>query len=270
VTGANRGIGRAIAVAMAKRGMRLTLAGRSEPRHREVLEEVRALGSEAEWVPLDLADLDSVRDAASRLLASVRPLDLLVDNAAVGAVKGQTRQGFELNFGVNHLGHFLLTESLLPLLHAAGSSRVVILSSGAHFYARDVDWDALRAPTRGFMGLHAYAVSKLCNAAYARELAERVRDRGISTYAVHPGAVATQLVLSKIPWGLRQLTEPGLLSPAQGALAAIACATSEAPAEESGLYYHRGRPRQASPLARDAEFARRLSALSREWAGLEG
>jgi NAD(P)-dependent dehydrogenase (short-subunit alcohol dehydrogenase family) len=269
ITGANRGIGRAAAVDLARRGARLILAGRSEVRHADVANEVQSHGGAATFVELDLADLDSVRRAVSEVRSLGVGLDVLVCNAAVGADKGTTKDGFELAFGVNHLGHFLLTESLLPLLEIAAPSRVVLLSSGAHHWARRVDWEALRAPSRSFMALHEYGVSKLCNLAYARELAERTRSRGIHSYAAHPGPVATELILSKVPWGFRGLTRMALLTAEQGARTPLHCATSAEAGNETGLYYHRARPRRPSRLARDPEFARTLVRRSAEWVGLD-
>src|SRR5438445_4090353 len=119
VTGANTGIGRVTALELARCGARLWLACRSEEKTRPVLDEIRAAtGKEVAFVPLDLADLVSVQRAARTFLQSGEPLDVLVNNAGLAGQRGLTAQGFELTFGVNHVGHFLLTQLLLPRLRA--------------------------------------------------------------------------------------------------------------------------------------------------------
>ena len=128
-----------------------------------------ATGNDAvSFLPLDLADLDSVRACAASFLARGEPLHVLVNNAGVVRTRGLTKQGFELMFGVNHLGHFVLTNALLGCLEASAPARVVTVSSDSHYAARGIDWDALRRPERGVTGLHGYAVSKLCNVLFSR------------------------------------------------------------------------------------------------------
>ena len=145
LTGANTGIGRATALHLAERGATLVLACRSEEKTRPVLDAIRALGAgEAQFVPLDLSNLDSVRACGARIDAMGRPIDVLLDNAGVAGARGATKQGFELAFGTNHVGHFLLTMLLVPRLRAAKNARIVIVASRAHYDAKGIDFEAVR------------------------------------------------------------------------------------------------------------------------------
>ncbi len=175
VTGGNTGIGRATAEGLAAGGGRVYLACRSAAKGEEAAAAIRAAtgSSSVSVLPLDLADLDSVRSGAAAFLALGEPLNVLVNNAGVAGVHGLTRQGFELMFGVNHLGHFLLTSLLLEHLTASAPARVVTVASDAHYSARGIDFAALRRRARHVTGLPEYAVSKLCNVLFSQELARR-------------------------------------------------------------------------------------------------
>jgi len=267
ITGASSGIGRATALALAARGASLYLAGRSEQRHREVLDAVRAAGASARFLSLDLSRLASVRECAAQFLALAAPLHVLINNAGMAGSRGTTHDGFERAFGINHLGPFLLTELLLDRLASSAPSRIVNLSSKAHYRVRRIDWVALREPTRTRSAFPEYAVSKLCNVLHARELAERLRGRGVSTHSLHPGVIASD-IWRRVPWGVRQLMHLFMHSNEQGALTTLHCATSEAAGRETGLYYDDCAPRTPSALALDDALARELSDRSREWVGL--
>jgi len=153
VTGANTGIGRATAAALARQGGRVYVASRSRPKGEEAVAGIKAsTGNEAVWfLPLDLADLDSVRACASAFLARGEPLHVLVNNAGVGGQRGKTAEGLELHFGVNHLGHFALTQLLLDRLRSSGpDSRIVNVSSEVHYSAKGIDFAAVRRRTASF------------------------------------------------------------------------------------------------------------------------
>jgi NAD(P)-dependent dehydrogenase (short-subunit alcohol dehydrogenase family) len=173
---------------------------------------------------------------------------VLVNNAGVAGVRGLTKQGFELMFGVNHLGHFLLTQLLLDRLVSSGPSRVVTVASDAHYQARGIDWDAVRRPARGITGLREYAVSKLCNVLFAQELARRTEDTGVRSYALHPGVVASD-IWRRVPWPVRPLLTRRMLSVEEGAATSLYCATSPEVASDSGLFYDKCAPRAASEVA---------------------
>jgi NAD(P)-dependent dehydrogenase (short-subunit alcohol dehydrogenase family) len=264
ITGANTGIGRATALALARRGVTLYLAGRSEARHRGVLAEVRAAGGKASYLALDLGDLASVRRCAEHFLALGEPLHVLLNNAGVAGCRGTTVSGFELAFGVNHLGHFLLTELLLERLKLSAPSRVVNVASKAHYGAKQLDWSALERPTRSLTGYREYEVSKLCNVLHAKELALRLEGTGVTTYALHPGLIASD-VWRQVPWLLRRVMLSFMGSTEAGSATSLYCATSEHVAQHTGLYYDACRPCKPSRLARDPALARALYEKSAEW-----
>ncbi len=259
VTGANSGIGRATAVGLAARGVHVIAAGRSAVRIEPVVDEIAANGGSAEFLELDLASMASVRSAAQRILDTGSKLDVLVNNAGIGVNRrGLTEDGFEVHFGINHLGHFLLTRELFPTL--SPESRVVSLTSAMHFRAHDIDFARVRRPTV-FIGLAEYATSKLANVLFIRELAERRPE--IRAYAVHPGLVRTRL----IPGPIRALSASTILSPEQGADTVLWCGTSEDVASESGHYYQERTRLPPSARAQDGDLARELWERSDEWCG---
>ena len=265
VTGANTGIGRATAAALARQGGRVYVASRSREKGEQAVAGIKAsTGNEAVWfLPLDLADLDSVRACASAFLARGEPLHVLVNNAGVVRARGLTKQGFELMFGVNHLGHFALTNALLGCLTASGPARVVTVSSDSHYSARGIDFEALRRPGRGVTGLHGYAVSKLCNVLFSQELARRTADTGVTTYALHPGVVASD-IWRRVPWPVRPLMTRRMLTVDQGAATSLYCATSPDVAKDSGKFYDKRAERAASRVA-TPELAAELWKRSEEW-----
>jgi retinol dehydrogenase-12 len=265
VTGGNTGIGRATALGLAQRGGRVYIACRSVPKGEEAASEIRAsTGNDSVWVlPLDLADLDSVRSCALEFLARGEPLHVLVNNAGLGGARGVTKQGFELMFGVNHLGHFLLTNALLGLLADSAPARVVNVSSDAHYQAKGIDFDALRRPARGITGLGEYAVSKLCNVLFTQELARRTTGTGITTYALHPGVVASD-IWRRVPWPVRPILTRRMLSVTEGAQTSLYCATSPEVASVSGRFYEKCAERTPSPVA-TPELGRALWERSESW-----
>lgn len=269
VTGANTGIGRVTALELARRGARVWLAGRSRERLEPVVAEIRAqCGAErADLLELDLSSQASVRAGAATWLATGEPLHVLVNNAGLAGARGVTREGFEQTFGVNHLGHYLLTRLLLDRLLASAPARVVNVSSQAHYSARTIDFDALRQRTPSTTGLPEYAVSKLANVLFAAELQRRYGSKGLVAVALHPGVIASD-VWRQIPWPVRPLIKLFMKSNEDGALTSLHCATSAEVARDPALYYDKSRPKKASAPARDAELAAQLWRRSAEWTGL--
>lgn len=197
VTGANSGIGYVTARELARRGARVVLACRSESRGTEAVDRVavEVPGAEAEFAPLDLGDLDSVREFAAAYGRRYERLDLLVDNAGVMALpQGRTADGFETQFGVNHLGHFALTGLLLPALLATPGARVVSVSSFVHALA-NIDINDLNSE-RKYGRWTAYGRSKTANLLFVHELARRLAAVGsdVVAAAAHPGYAATNLM----------------------------------------------------------------------------
>ncbi len=269
VTGANTGIGRVTAETLAKQGARVILATRSEAKTAPVLEAIRAAGGTAEWLALDLADFASVRAAAEKLLARDEALPLVIANAGFAGLRGLTKDGFELTFGTNHLGHYLFVRLLLPAIERAplpDGARIVLVSSKAHYDAKPIDWQAQREATKAVTGLPEYAVSKLSNVLFARELAKRVPAH-VHTYALHPGVVASDAWRS-VPWGVRHLIKLFMITNEEGARTTLYCATSDDVASHTGRYYDTSREKKPSKLALDDALARTLWEKSAEWVGL--
>ncbi len=268
VTGANTGIGRVTAEELARRGARVVLACRSREKTLPVLDGIQKAHGEgaARYVPLDLGDLSKVREAAAEILAEDHPIDVLVNNAGLAGLRGQTKDGFELAFGTNHLGHFLLTHLLLPRLLAAPAPRVVHVASKAHRQAHGIDWDAVRRPTRSVTGLPEYAVSKLANVLFSKECARRLDPR-VKSYALHPGVVASD-AWRQVPAVFRGAMKLFMISNEEGAKTSLHCATSPACADESGKYYDACAERRPSREAEDPGLARLLWEKSAEWTGV--
>jgi len=266
ITGGNVGIGRITAIELAKKGFKVVIAGRSLERTQPVLDHINSLSvdEQALFLPLDLASLASVRECVRLFYQLNLPLHLLINNAGVAGLRGLTQDGFEMTFGINHLGHFLLTQLLLEKLQTSGHSRVITVSSRAHKRAAEIDWDALRRPTTSWTGIREYAVSKLSNLLFSAELAKRVQGTSVSTYSLHPGVVDTEIWRAVPDWVRPLLRLRGFLTPEEGALTTLHCAM-HAPKQESGLYYADSKPMQPAGLGQDSELASELWERSEEW-----
>ena len=260
VTGANSGIGRSTADALASRGAAVVMASRSAERTLPVLEDLQRKhpGADLEFLALDLASLRAVKESAERFLATGRPLDVLINNAGIAATPGVTRDGFEVTFGTNHLGPFLLTSLLLPRLQAAKRARIVNVASRAHQRVSGIDWAMLERPTRSVQErLRMYGVSKLMNVLHAAELARRLAGTGVTTYSLHPGVVASD-IWREAPWPIRPVMKLFMLSNEEGARTSLYCATAPELENVSGRYYDVSRERTPSRSAQDAALAREL------------
>jgi retinol dehydrogenase-12 len=267
VTGANTGIGRVTATQLALQGAHVFLACRSEQKTKPVLADIAGQSggrARAEFLHLDLGDMASVRQCAQTFLARGLPLHLLVNNAGLAGHKGMSASGFELTFGVCHVGHFLLASMLLDALKASAPARIVVVASKAHRHAKGVDFDAVRHPTRSPGGLREYAMAKLANVLFASELARRLQGTGVTSYSLHPGVVASD-VWRAVPWPIASLIKPFMLSSQEGAATSLYCATSPETAGQSGLYYDSCRAVSPSRVAQDVLLAGRLWKASEEW-----
>lgn len=269
VTGANTGIGKVTALELARTGATVVLACRSREKTQAAIEDIRKDIPEAklEFLELDLASLDSVRKAANEFLDSGRPLHILVNNAGLAGSRGQTKDGFELAFGVNHLGHYLFTRLLLERVVESAPARIVNVSSKSHYDAKEFDLSGVKERTKTVAGLKEYALSKLANVLFTIELDKRLQGTGVSTYSLHPGVVASD-VWRSVPWPVRSVIKLFMITNEQGAQTTLHCALSEEASKESGLYYEKSRPRKPSRLAREAELPKKLWDLSAEWVGL--
>lgn len=259
ITGANTGIGRETAAGLVRPGDYFILAGRSLERTQHVIDELTAAGAKADFVEVDLASLASVRAAAARIRHLAPSIELLINNAGIGGNKlGTTPEGFEIHFGVNHLGHFLLTQELLPILKSS-NARIVNVASDAHRMVKALDFDALKKPTQTVTGFPEYGVSKLCNILFTRELAKRT---GLRSYALHPGVIATE-IWREVPAPLRVLMKLFMRSPKKGAQTSIYCATADI--AENGTYFEKSKQRHTTRLAQDEALARELWDWSERW-----
>ena len=271
VTGANSGIGRAAARVFAARGARVVLAVRDLAKGREA---AAAMAGDPQVRRLDLADLASVRAFAADF---DEPVDLLINNAGLMIPPlGRTADGFELQFGTNHLGHFALTNLLLPRIR----QRVVTVSSSAH-RAGSIDFDDLNWERRPYRAMAAYGQSKLANLLFTAELQRRLTEAGspVLATAAHPGLAATNLLR---PTGKRPLVEAlqrrvtGRLAQSDddGALPTLYAAVADVPgnsyAGPGGFLEGRGAPKLVgrSGTARDAGLARRLWTASEQLTGV--
>jgi NAD(P)-dependent dehydrogenase (short-subunit alcohol dehydrogenase family) len=266
VTGANTGIGRVTARRLAERGARVFVACRSVGRAQDVLDDIRNVGGQAEAIALDLGDLASVRRCAQDFLARGLPLHLLINNAGLAGLRGRTASGFEMAFGVNHIGHFLLTTLLLERLKASAPARIVTVASRAHTRVDGIPWDDLQRTTRTLPGIREYGVSKLANILFSAELGRRLAGTGVTTYSLHPGVIASDIWRS-VPWPLRTLITRvrRMITTEEGALTTLYCATSAAVAGQTGLYYSDCRVQAPTAVAQDAALARELWARSEGW-----
>lgn len=265
VTGANSGIGMVTARELARRGARVFIACRSLDRAQTACAQIAtATGARVEPLELDLGDLGSVQRCAERFLARDAPLHLLINNAGLGGQRGLTRSGFELAFGTNHVGHFQLTRLLLDRLRRSAPARVVTLSSRAHTRVSGIDWNALQVPTRSLTGMREYGVSKLANVLFSAELGRRLEGSGVTSYALHPGVIATE-IWRQIPRPLGFLLKLPMKDVEQGAATTLYCATAPELERETAEYYADGRRSRASKVGRDPELASELWRRSESW-----
>lgn len=274
VTGANSGIGLATATELARRGADVTITARDRRKGETAAASIeRDAGRSVDLGLLDLASLESVRSFGGRFADTHDRLDVLINNAGVMAgSRRETPDGFEWTFGVNHLGPFLLTNLLTPLLVDGAPSRVVTVSSEASRSARaGLDFDDLQM-TRGYSPNKAYAASKLANILFTVELDRRLSSDGVTARALHPGVVRTSFGKSaeSSRWmGLLMTTVgPLLKKPEEGAATSVLLATAPDEQVAQSLYWSEGSPADPVPAAIDPESAERLWSVSERLVGL--
>ncbi|XP_069392850.1 retinol dehydrogenase 13 [Paralichthys olivaceus] len=277
ITGANTGIGKETSRDLAHRGARVVMACRDLTRAERAAEEIRRSTGNGNVVirHLDLASVYSVRQFAKDFLDSEERLDILINNAGVMMCpKWLTEDGFETQLAVNHLGHFLMTNLLLPKLKSSAPSRVVNVSSIAHRGGR-LDCDDLFFSRRPYSSLESYRQSKLANVLFSRELARRLRGSGVSSFCLHPGVIRTELgrhVQGWFPLLGALLSLPSLLlmkTPSQGAQTSIYCSITPGLEERSGCYFSDCAEKDVALEGRDDAVARRLWEESARLVGLK-
>ncbi|HEY1843026.1 MAG TPA: SDR family NAD(P)-dependent oxidoreductase [Mycobacterium sp.] len=281
ITGASSGLGRESARALGAAGAQVILAARSTDALAETASWIRAEVPDARisTVHLDLTSLASVRTAATEIRNATPVIHILMNNAGVMFTPfGRTRDGFEIQLGTNHFGHFELTRLLVPQLAAAAGARLVILSSAGHVLG-DVDFDDPNWEHRDYDKFVAYGASKTANILHAVEADRRLRESGIRAYAVHPGTVATSLARYMSRSDFSQLRKYAVASgtargestdgyldfttPEYGAATQVWAAVSPELADRGGLYLEDCRVSDTvAPYAYDAERAAALWDLS--------
>ena len=271
ITGATGGIGLAAAVAMARQGAHLVLVGRNQTRGLDAISEIRrrAGSDRAEFLRADFSSLAEVRRLALVLVAEDRPLHVLVNNAGtMNTSRKLTIDGFEEMFAVNHLAHFLLTRLLLPRLQACAPSRIVHVASNAHSFCKEISWHDL-SHEREFSAFPAYGHSKLANILFSNELARRLRGTGVTSNALHPGAVATGIGSNNGIAGrvVPLLLKPFFRSPARGAATTIYLASAAEVDGVTGKYFYDSQPVDPKPWALDTNAAGRLWVTSERLLG---
>ncbi|XP_059909939.1 retinol dehydrogenase 14 [Gadus macrocephalus] len=259
ITGGSSGIGKETAIALAMRGARVIIACRDTDKSEKAVREIKfkSHSLNVSHMELDLANLRSVREFCKSFLQREKRLDILVNNAAMPSVLDWTDDGFSMCFGVNHLGHFLLTNTLLPRLKECAPSRVVTLTCSNYKYQK-LDFQDLNYNLLPFF---TYCRSKLANIYFTQELARMGEAKGVTAYAVHPGFVQSgwtchysflfRMLMQVIMWMFCVPCE-------MGAQTVVHCAVSDAAAKHSGGYFVDCRPAGLRPFAKDSGVARKL------------
>jgi len=273
ITGATGGIGLAAAQGLARRGGRLSIVARSEPRAAAATQLITAAGgagTEVEVLTADLSSQASIRELAAEILARHPRVDVLINNAgAVNSYRRLTVDGLELTWAVNHLAPFLLTTLLLDRIRASAPARIITTSSGAHRGVH-IPFDDINAERGlGAGGFTRYGQTKLANILFTAELARRLEGSGVTANCFHPGFVRTGFNRNNsgfMRFGM-SLASPFARSPQKGAETLVWLADSAEVSSESGGYFMDRKRRQPSEAARDMLAARRLWELSEEQTG---
>ncbi len=269
ITGANTGIGLVTARELAAQGAHVFIACRSIEKGQAAVAAIRSAtgNTQVEMLALDLGDFVSVRQCAQAFLARDLPLHLLINNAGLAGAKGLTKSGFELAFGTNHLGPFLFTQLLLHRIKQSSPARIVTVASRAHTRVSGIDFDAVQKPSIGKAGLPEYGVSKLANVLFSAELGRRLAGTGVTSYALHPGVVASD-VWRELPQPFRALAKLFMISVDDGAATTLHCANSPELSSQTGLYYDKCSVKAPSKAGQDATLAGELWTRSEAWIGL--
>ncbi|XP_009004465.1 retinol dehydrogenase 12 isoform X1 [Callithrix jacchus] len=271
ITGANTGIGKETARELARRGARVYIACRDVLKGESAASEIRADTKNSQVLvrKLDLSDTKSIRAFAEGFLAEEKQLHVLINNAGVMMCPySKTADGFETHLGVNHLGHFLLTYLLLERLKVSAPARVVNVSSVVH-HVGNIHFHDLQSEKR-YSRSFAYCHSKLANVLFTRELAKRLQGTGVTTYAVHPGIVRSELVRhSSLLCLLWRLFSPFVKTAREGAQTSLHCALAEGLEPLSGKYFSDCKRTWVSPRARNNKTAERLWNVSCELLGIQ-
>lgn len=272
ITGANSGIGKATAIALARQGATIIMVCRSAERGEKARQEVIKASSNTN-VFLELCDLtvhDSIKEASARIRASYSHLDVLVNNA--GGIFGShrlTKDGLEQTFGLNHMGYFLFTHYMVDMLKKGNVKRIVNVASLAHKMAKSVPWNDLQLKDIKYRQFHAYSLSKLYNIYFTKVLAKKLEDSGITVNCLHPGTVYTGFggSGSKFFAALVKVGGPLLAKPTDGAKTSVYLATASEVEGVTGIYFAHRKKARITKLAKNKEQALKLWNVSMRLAG---
>ena len=265
VTGANSGMGKATVAALADMGAKVVMLCRSQERGKQALDEImQKTGRDVSLMLCDLGSMDSIRDFAVRFRSEYGRLDVLINNAGVITLdRRETKDGLELQFGVNHIGHFMLTLLLLNLLKKSDDGRIVVVGSGAHKVGR-IHFEDVNL--KKYNVVRSYAQSKLANLLFTRELGRRLKEKEIPIVVncAHPGAVATQMGVDRnTNFGKTMvgMLKPFFLTPEAGAKTAVFLASKHA-GSVSGQYFYKCAVAKSSKRSWNMEAAKKLFDMS--------
>jgi NAD(P)-dependent dehydrogenase (short-subunit alcohol dehydrogenase family) len=263
ITGGNSGIGIVAATELAAMGAEVVLACRDSEKTAKALAAINETANvPAVNLSVELGNLQSVRDLAVKYLENYDRLDVLINNAGVFPPKQRlTDDGFEMQMGVNHLSHFLLTNLLLDCLKASAPSRIVNVSSQLHVKGK-IDFDAFRGFEK-YNSQAAYNGSKLANVLFSAELAKRLTGTGVTSNALHPGAVSTDITRD-LPWLLRKIIGWMFIAPEEGAKTTIMLASDPSLVDVTGKYYDQCELKDPSEQANDEALRQKLWDISAE------
>lgn len=273
VTGANSGMGLATSIALARQNIHVIMLCRNPGKGEQALAEAKQKSDSGniELMLCDLSSLADIRRFCDEFKSKYSKLDILLNNAGVVNLKRQeTKEGFESMLGVNHLGHFLLTNLLLDQIKAAPQGRIVVVSSGAHKWGK-VDFNDPYFK-RGYTVVKGYGRSKLANVLFTRGLARRLKNTNATVNSLHPGAVATNLGVDRSTGfgkNFIKLLVPFFRTAEEGAKTAIYLATSQEVEKTSGLYFYNEKEAPIAKLAKDEDLVERFWLWSEREVGLK-
>ncbi|XP_055707577.1 retinol dehydrogenase 13-like [Phlebotomus papatasi] len=271
ITGSNTGIGKETALEMAKRGAKVYLACRNPQRAEDARQEIVEKSNNVNVfaAELDLASMESIRKFVEKFKSQEQRLDVLINNAGLYCPLQRTRDGFEMQIGVNHLGHFLLTNLLLDILKSSAPSRIVTVSSLLHMFGGIKKYDL--NSEKSYSAYSAYCQSKLANVLFTRALAKKLEGTGVTANCLHPGVVRTEFARydTLLSFLLKPFSWILLRTPKSGAQTSITLAIDPDLEKVSGKYFSDCREASPGRNARDDELAEWLWTESARLVGIE-
>ena len=270
ITGATDGIGKEAAIELAKKGCNLILIGRNKKKGEKVVEQIRKVADsyvDIDYFTADLMLMKEVSRVADEVSRKYPKIDVLLNNVgAYFAFRGVTEEGFERTFALNHLGYFLMTKKLLPLVEKSNYKRIVNVSSSAH-YGIDFEFDNLNGEKK-YSGFDVYKKSKLANVMFTYELAKRVKDKGITANCLHPGFVSTNFGKNNnFLWRnvIRVAMWLTAINVKDGAKTSIHLACSDEVKDTTGKFFANCEVKKGSSKAKNEEHNRRLWDISEDY-----